>query len=116
MNRVPDDFRYAVTGFAVLLCKGLLDDDRWDWDVEQIDWQHYQSGFADPTILRTTLSVFLNSLTVDDSGAVLNYQDARFRGFQYFRAMIDPSYPIAQVSPPFGLAELDEPDFLSWEG
>lgn len=115
MMRVPDDIRGAVTGFVVLLCKGLLDDDRWDWDVEGIDWQHYRDGFGDPTILKTTLSVFLNNLKLDDSGAVVNYQDARFRGFQYFRALIDPSYPIDLVSPPFGSAELDEPDWRVWE-
>lgn len=97
-------------GFVVHLSKGLLEDDRWDWDLERIDWQHYQAGFTDPTILRTTLSVFLNNLRLDDGGSVVNYPGARFRGFQYFRALIDPSYPLAQVSPPFGSAELDEPD------
>ena len=115
MKHIPDDIRGAVTGFVVLLCTGSLDDDRWDWDVEQSDWQSYQAGFSDPTILRTTLSVFLNSLKVDERGAVVNYQDARFRGFQYFRALVDPSYPLAQISPPFGSAELDEPDWRDWE-
>ena len=115
MKRVPDDIRGAVSGFVVLLCKGLLDDDRWDWDLERIDWQHYQAGFGDPTILRTTLSVFLNNLRVNDSGEVVNYTDARFRGFQYFRALIDASYPLAKVSPQFDSAELDEPDWREWE-
>ncbi|QDU94378.1 hypothetical protein Pla8534_21670 [Lignipirellula cremea] len=102
-------------GFMVLLSKGLLDDDRWDWDVERSDWKHYQSGFCDPTILRTTLSVFLNNLTLDEESGVVNYHDAKFRGFQYFRALIDPTYPIAKVSPPFDSAELDEPDWRVWE-
>jgi hypothetical protein len=115
MMRVSDDFRGAVTGFVVLLCKGLLDDDRWEWDVERFEWRHYQDGFGDPTILKTTLSVFLNNLRVDESGAVVNYRDARFRGFQYFRALIDPSYPIADVSPPFTSTELDERDWRVWE-
>lgn len=101
--------------FMVLLSKGLLDDNRWDWDEERFDWQHYQAGFADPTILRTTLSVFLNNLRLNDEDAVINYEDARFRGFQYFRALIDPSYPLAQVSPSFGSAELDEADWRKWE-
>lgn len=105
-----------MTGFVVLLAKGLLDDDRWDWDVEQIDWNHYQAGFGNPTILKTTLSVFLNNVVLDDNEVVVNYQDARFRGFQYFRAMVDPSYPFAHVLPPFGSVELDEPDWRKWEG
>ena len=42
------------------------------------------------------------------------YDDARFRGFQYFRALIDSTYPRAKISPPFGSAELDEPDWREW--
>src|SRR5205085_2088393 len=83
VKHVPDDIRGAVTGFMIHLCKGLLDDPRWDWDIEQIDWQNYQAAFSDSTILRTTLCVFLNCLTVDEHEAVVNYDDARFRGFQY---------------------------------
>lgn len=115
MKRVPEDFRGVVTGFMVLLSKGLLDDDRWDWDVEQFEWQLYQAGFSDPTVLRTTLSVFLNNLRFDSNEAVINYQDARFRRFQYFRAMVDSTYPLDHVSPPFSPAELDEPDWGIWE-
>jgi hypothetical protein len=115
MKRLPDDIRGAVTGFVVLLSKGLLDDDRWEWDVEGIEWHRYQAGFSDPTILRTSLSVFLNNLKFDDSWVIANYRDARFRGFQYFRVMIDPSYSLDQVSPPFGPEELDEPDWSVWE-
>jgi len=115
MKRIPEEIRGAVVGFLVNLSTGLLDDDRWDWDVEQFDWQHYQEGFADPTILRTTLTVFLNNLWLDDSGAIANYQDARFRGMQYFRALIDKMYPLAQVSPPFESTELEEPDWRIWE-
>jgi hypothetical protein len=115
MKHVPNDIRGAVVGFLVLLSKGLLDDDRWEWDIERFDWKHYQSGFCDPTILRTTLSVFLNNLTLDDGSAVVNYHDAKFRGFQYFRALIDPTYPLAEVSPQFESEELDEPDWREWE-
>jgi len=115
MDHLPDDFRGAVTGFVVLLCKGLLEDERWDWDLDECNWQRYKDGFADPTVLKTTISVFLNNLRLDDSGAVANYNDARFRGFQYFRALVDPSYSIADVSPPFGLPELEEADWREWE-
>ena len=115
MNRIPDNIRGAVVGFMVHLSKGLLDDDRWDCDFERFDLKHYQAGFCDSTVLRTTLSVFLNNLTLDDGGTVVNYNDARFRGFQYFRALIDPTYPLAKISPPFDSAELDEPDWREWE-
>ena len=99
----------------MLLSKGLLDDDRWDWDIERFDWQRYRAAFADPTILRTTMAVFLNSLKLDEFGSVLNYEDARYRAFQYFRALVDPSYPIANVSPAFGPIEVEEPDWHRWE-
>src|SRR5579862_6567413 len=84
---ITDEIKGAVVGFIALLCKGLMDDDRWDWDVEKCDWTGYQQGFLDPTILRTTVSVFMNRL-----GRSGNYDDARFRAFQYFRMMIEPRY------------------------
>ena len=115
MTRVPNDLRGAVVGFVVLLSKGLLDHETWDWDVERLNWQHYQEGFCDPTILRATLAVFLNNLQTDDRAVVLNYESARFRGFQYFRSQVDPSYPLAQVTPPFESTELEEPDVCPWE-
>jgi hypothetical protein len=58
-----------------------MDDSRWDWDVERFDWKHYQAGFCDPTILRTTVAVFLNTLKLDDVGNVVNYQDATLEHF-----------------------------------
>lgn len=91
----------------VLLCKGLMDDDRWDWDVEKCDWNKHQQGFLDPTILRTTLSVFMNSL---DSKS---YWDARYRAFQYFRMLIEPSY---KPDTPFTMEEMEEPNWYEWEG
>lgn len=114
MKHVSDGLRGAVVGFVVLLSKGLLDDARWDWDVEKLDWQDYLAGFTDPTILRTTMAVFMNTLTIDDVGGV-NSEDARFRAFQYFRTQVDPAYPLSGVTPAFGSIELVEPDPLRWE-
>ena len=110
MSHVPIELRGAVTGFIVDLCKGLIDDPRWDWDVEKCDWQGYQAGFSDPTILRTTVSVFLNTLATDEANKVTNYRDARFRAFQYFRALADPSYSWDSVQPAFQPHEIDEPE------
>lgn len=115
MQGLSEEVRGAVAGFVVLLCKGLIDDSRWSWDVEQCDWKNYQAGFCDPTILRTSLAVFLNTLKLDDNGKVINYHDARFRAFQYFRAQIDPSYPWESVMPPFEPFEIEEQDWLIWE-
>jgi len=115
MSDVPQDLRGAVTGFVILLCKGLMDDKRWDWDIERCDWRTYQEGFTDPSILRTTLAVFLNTLELDEVGTVTNYADAKFRGFQYFRALIDPSYPYKSVEPSFQAHEIEEPDWRIWE-
>ncbi|MFN7878123.1 MAG: hypothetical protein ACK5PB_22590 [Pirellula sp.] len=115
MPHSPNDVRNAVVGFTVLLCKGLLDDDHGDWDLECFDTELYRAGFGDPTILRTTLAVFLNNLLLDDSNSVVNYNDARFRGFQYFRGMIDPAFPLSHVTPPFEPSELEELDWREWE-
>lgn len=112
-NGVPEDVKGAVVGFMILLVKGLLDDERWDWDNEASvkDWPFYQSAVADATILRTTLSVFLNTLQVKD-GKVLNYQDAKFRGFQYFRMLLGHE---GHTGLHFTAAELEEPDWRIWE-
>jgi hypothetical protein len=115
MHHVPEQLRGAVTGFVVLLCKGLIEDKRWDWDLDACDWTRYQSGFADPSILRTTVAVFMNTLEMDGAGIVLNYGDARFRASQYFRTHIDSAYPIGGVEPPFQSHEIEEPDWRVWE-
>jgi len=107
---ITEQIKGAVVGFMVLLCKGLMDDDKWDWDVEKCDWENYQQAFLDPTILRTTVSVFMNCL---DGNTCENYGGARFRAFQYFRSMIEPQY---KPEPPFTANELEEPDWYTWEG
>ncbi len=96
----------AVVGFIILLCKGLMEDARWNWDVEKCDWKNYQQAFLDPSILKTTLSVFVNCL--EDN----NYEDARYRAFQYFRRIIDSDYKPDQ---PFTIKEIEEPDWRIWE-
>jgi hypothetical protein len=115
MQDVSPDIRGAISGFVVLLCKGMIEDTRWNWDLDQFDWKQYQEGFCDPTIMKTTLAVFLNTLKLDDDGNVLNYHDAKFRAFQYFRALIDPGYPYESVAPPFQSFEIEEPDWRIWE-
>lgn len=115
MHHIPTELRGAVSGFVVLLCKGLLDDQRWNWDLDRCNWRGYQAGFMDASILRTALAVFLNTLEMDEAGAVTNYDGAKFRGFQYFRALVDSSYPFEAVEPPFQPHEIEEPDWRIWE-
>jgi hypothetical protein len=115
MHHVPKELRGVVTGFVILLCKGMIADKRWNWDLDKFDWKYYQSSFADPHVLKTTMAVFMNTIEIDEAGVVLNYGDACFRGFQYFRTQIDPSYTFKAVEPPFQPHEIEEPDWRIWE-
>ena len=85
--KLSDDVKGAVAGFLILLCKGLIDDERWDWDVEKCDWKKYQEAFCESWILRSTIAIFLNNLNFDKEGKVehTDYVDARFRAFCFFR-------------------------------
>lgn len=115
--RVPPDVHGAVSGFLVLLVKGLLDDDRWDWDVDGLngeEWKAFQEAILDPTHLKTTLAVYMNNLRLSAEGRILNYGDARFRAFQYFRLAL-AGYTLASLSPPLEPWELEEPDWRTWE-
>ncbi len=111
MQNLSNDDRGAVVGFVVLLCKGLLDDPQWNWDIENCDWKNYQSGSTDPTVLCTTMAVFVNTLKLNENGTVANYNDASFSAFQYFRSLIDPSFPRGSIEPQIQLAEMVEPDW-----
>ncbi|HYE21670.1 MAG TPA: hypothetical protein VEA69_24705 [Tepidisphaeraceae bacterium] len=108
-----------MSGFLVLLVKGLLDDERWDWDIDGLSEEErkwLQEATLDPTHLRTTLAVFMNSIRLSAEGRVLNYADARFRAFQYFRAHLGVAgYTLDSVSPPLQPWELEEPDWRTWE-
>jgi hypothetical protein len=117
--RVPPDVHGAVSGFLVLLAKGLLDDERWEWDIDGLsgeEWKSYQEAILAPTHLRTTLAVFMNNLRLSADGHVLNYVDARFRAFQYFRAYLAiGGYTLDSLTPPLEPGELEEPDWRTWE-
>lgn len=119
LTAIPDEISGATIGFVTLLAKGLIEDDRWDWDLDSLtieDWKHYQEAFVDPTILKTTLAVFMNSLQIDSGFHILNYIDARFRAFQYFRASLGFSdYEWDHITPPFAEIEIAEPDWHVWE-
>ena len=64
----------------------------------------------------TTLAVMMNNLRLSTDGHVLNYVDARFRAFQYFRGFLAmPGYTWDSISPALELWELEEPDWRTWE-
>jgi len=112
MNQISADIRGAFNAYVILLSKGLLDDDRWDWDLERTDWEKYQACFGHPSMLRTAICIFVNNLKVNENGHVLNYLDARFRGFQYFRSCVEESYELTQELEAW---EYEEQDWLQWE-
>lgn len=96
------------------MCKGLVWDDRWNWDDDCLDWDKFRWGFNESSVLKTTLAVFLNTLEMNQDDTVANYQDARFRALQYFRTLVDNSYSFQNVEPPFQSIELEEPDWRIW--
>lgn len=99
----------ALSDFIIHLQGGLIDDERWIWDVEKSDWKRYQESFLDPTILRTTIAVWMNTIELDESGRVRNEVDAAFRAFQYFRHMFDREYFMCEEAQTFEPWEVEEP-------
>jgi len=109
MTKLPLPLKMALSDFIIDLQKGLIDDERWNWDVEKSDWKQYQESFLDPTILRTTLAVWMNTINLDATGSVTNEVDAAFRAFQYFRHMFDREYVASEAAPTFEPWEIEEP-------
>jgi len=52
---------------------------------------------------------------LDEHNKILNYDDARFRAFQYFRSQVDLSFSQGDVEPAFTPSEIEEPDWRKWE-
>ena len=109
MTKLPFPLKMALSDFIIDLQKGLIDDERWNWDMEKSDWKQYQGSFLDPTILRTTLAVWMNTVELDENGNVTNQVDAAFRAFQYFRHIFDREYVASEAAPTFEPWEIEEP-------
>jgi len=92
----------TVVDFSLLLSKGYLEDDNWDWDFEKCDWERYRQCLVDPITIRTTMSVFMNCLENND------FEHAKYRAFQYFRMILEPEYK----PEPFTTQELEEPSWM----
>ena len=110
MPRLSLPLKIALSDFIIDLQGGLIDDERWNWDVERSDWKMYQESFLDPTVLRTTLAVWMNTIEMDENGNVTNESDAAFRAFQYFRHVFDLEYRESKEAPRFEPWEIEEPD------
>lgn len=113
-NPLSEDIIGAVIGFTIRLNKGLIEHEDWDWSDEVYDWNKYQECYAYPTVIRTTLSVYLNNLRIDENGEILNYDEASFRGFQYFRSCVETNY-CSSAGVEFEDWELIEPNWYEWE-
>ena len=42
MTKLPLPLKMALSDFIINLQKGLIDDERWNWDVEKSGWKEYQ--------------------------------------------------------------------------
>lgn len=109
LKQLPLPLKIALSDFIIFLQKGLIDDERWNWDLDNTDWKLYQEAFLDPTILRTTLAVWMNAVEMDDAGNVTNQSDAAFRAYQYFRQTFDHDYIRSENAPTFEAWEIEEP-------
>ena len=109
MKKLSLPLKTAISNFLIDLQGGLIDDERWSWDVEKSDWKRYRECFLDPTILRTTIAVWMNTIELDEAGNVTNEVDAAFRAFQYFRHMFDHEYRTSEGAPTFEPWEIEEP-------
>lgn len=106
MPHLPHSLKDALRWFACDLSKGCLEDDRWDWDADNVDIERYRLAIADETCLQTVFTIWANVIVVDDDGVVQNRADAAFRAHQYVRSYIDHD---DTVDPPFEPWEVETP-------
>ncbi len=109
MTPLPEPLKRALSDFILDLHGGLIEHDSWEWRVEDCDWERYKLALADPTILRTTLAVFLNRLPLESQDREADEDEAAFRAFQYFRHMWDSAYRESKDCPKFEPWEIAEP-------
>ena len=113
LDRVPASFKCALYWLLSDLTKGLLEDERWDFDSDwffngRLDWDRYTAAILDPTVMGTVISVWTNNLAVDASDVISNPLHARFRAIQYFRTQFDDDYSFDKIEPPLAAWELRE--------
>ena len=106
MPHLPHSLKDALRWFACDLSKGCLEDDRWDWDADNVDITQFRLAIADETCLQTAFTIWANVIVTDDNGVVQNADEAAFRAHQYVRSYIDRDYV---VDPPFAPWEVETP-------
>ena len=105
MNNIPEELKVEIAEYIIDLQKGLIEDPNWDFDLDNCDWETYQEAFLNPSVLRTTISIWLNHLKLNGK-EVENWEYARHRSYQYFRNYFDKDYTPEK---PFEAWEIEEP-------
>ena len=111
---LPASLKSGLYWFVSDLSKGLLENDQWDFDTEwfdndRLDWDKYTAALLDPTVLTTTISIWMNNLAIDDAGCVSDAEHSAFRAAQYLRTQFDDAFTLDSIiPPPLGAWELRE--------
>ncbi len=103
--------------FVEDLSKGLLDNEGWDFDYENLDsieglWEKYQKAILDPSIIKLVFSIWSNNIEIDENGSVLNEDRSSLRAFQYLRSCFDPDFDAGDIVPPLEDWEMVEYELL----
>ena len=115
-KKIPDGVKIALYWFVEHLLKGMLEDDRWDFDESWFeegvkDWGKYQSALLDSGVMKTAFTVWSNNVELDENGIVTNDGYAEFRAFQSIRPHFDDEYTYDDIEPPFEQWEVIENEF-----
>lgn len=113
LDRIPGSLKSALYWFLSDVTKGLLEDDRWEFDSDwfstgRLDWDRYTAAIVDPTVMCTVISIWTNNLAVDENDEISNEVHAQFRAAQYLRTQFDDDYTCDMIDPPLAAWELRE--------
>jgi hypothetical protein len=98
MRHLEPDCRAVITRFVYNMCNGLLAYPL----LENLDYRRVL--WDEPSSAEQAIAIFLNALTMDAAGKVLDAQKAEFRAGQYIRGYCDPGY---RIEPPLSSWELE---------
>lgn len=97
MAKLSEEVRAHLRLFAFYLANGTL-------CLDVLDGFDYSSLLQWGSSLEQVVAIWSNVLEVDESGSVLNEDEAARRAAQYIRSMVDPNYI---VEPPFQAWEIE---------
>ena len=110
---IPPSIKSALYWFVSDLTKGLLEHDQWDFESDdfetgRFDWDRYTRALLDPTVLTTTVSIWMNNLAFDAQGNASNVEYSSFRAMQYLRTQFDDTFELHAIAPALAAWELRE--------